>query len=61
MTPSLTTVDLHPYERGSSAVAELVMPINVGHPVSFNQSYESSRIVRESCGAALGVRQFERE
>ena len=61
MMPSLTTVDLHPYEHGRSAVAELVMSINAGQPISFNQSYESSLIVRESCGAALGVRRFEQE
>ena len=35
------------------------MSINAGHPISFNQSFESSLIVRESCGAALGVRTFE--
>lgn len=59
LTPSLTTVDLHPYEHGRSAMAELIMSINAGHPISFNQSFESSLIVRESCGAALGVRTFE--
>ena len=59
LTPSLTTVDLHPFEHGRSAVAELIMSINAGHPISFNQSFESTLIVRESCGAALGVRTFE--
>ena len=58
LTPSLTTVDLHPYEHGRSAMAELIMSINVGHPISFNQPFESSLIVLESCGAALGVRRF---
>ncbi len=58
LTPSLTTVDLHPYEHGRSAMAELIMSITAGHPISFNQSFESSLIVRESCGAALGVREF---
>ena len=58
LTPSLTTVDLHPVEHGRSAVAELIMSINAGHPISFNQSFESSLIIRESCGAALGVRSF---
>ncbi len=58
LTPSLTTVDLHPYEHGRSAMAELIMSVNAGHPISFNQSFESSLIVRESCGAALGVRAF---
>lgn len=58
LTPSLTTVDLHPYEHGRSAMAELIMSINAGHPISFNQTYESSLIVRESCGAHLGVRIF---
>ncbi len=61
LTPSLTTVDLHPYEHGRSAMAELIMSINAGHPISFNQSFESSLIVRESCGAALGVRRLEKE
>lgn len=59
LTPSLTTVDLHPYEHGRSAMAELIMSINAGHPISFNQTYESSLIVRESCGAQLGVRSFD--
>ena len=59
LTPSLTTVDLHPYEHGRAAMAELIMSINAGHPISFNQSFESSLVVRESCGAALGVRRFE--
>ncbi|MBR3494134.1 MAG: LacI family DNA-binding transcriptional regulator [Clostridia bacterium] len=59
LTPSLTTVDLHPYEHGRSAMAELIMSISAGHPISFNQSYESSLIVRESCGAALGTRSFD--
>ena len=59
LTPSLTTVDLHPYEHGRAAMAELIMSINAGHPISFNQSFESSLVVRESCGAALGVRHFE--
>lgn len=59
LTPSLTTVDLHPYEHGRAAVAELIMSINAGHPISFNQSFESSLVVRESCGAALGVRAFD--
>ena len=59
LTPSLTTVDLHPFEHGRSAMAELIMSISAGHPISFNQSFESSLIVRESCGAALGVRDFK--
>ena len=60
LTPALTTVDLHPYEHGRSAMAELIMSISAGHPISFNQSFESSLIVRESCGATLGVRTFEK-
>ena len=52
-------MDLHPYEHGRSAMAELIMSISAGHPISFNQSYESSLIVRESCGAALGTRSFD--
>ncbi len=58
MTPSLTTIDLHPYEHGRSAMAELIMSISAGKPIAFNQSFESTLIVRESCGAALGVRSF---
>ena len=60
LTPSLTTVDLHPSEHGRAAVAELIMSINAGHPISFNQSFESSLIVRESCGGSMGVRTFDR-
>ncbi len=56
LNPSLTTVDLHPYDHGRVAMAELIMSINAGHPISFNQSFESSLIVRESCGASMGVR-----
>lgn len=59
LTPSLTTVDLRPYEHGCSAAAELIMSVNAGHPISFSQSFESNLIVRESCGAALGMRSFE--
>ncbi len=58
LTPSLTTIDLHPYEHGRSAMAELIMSIDAGQPIAFNQSFESTLIVRESCGAALGVRRF---
>ena len=58
LTPSLTTIDLHPYEHGQSAMAELILSINTGKPIAFNQSFESTLIVRESCGAALGVRDF---
>lgn len=58
LTPSLTTVDLRPYEHGCSAIAELIMSINAGHPITFSQSFESNLIVRESCGAALGMRVF---
>ena len=53
-------MDLHPSEHGRAAVAELIMSINAGHPISFNQSFESSLIVRESCGASMGVRTFDR-
>ncbi len=58
LTPSLTTIDLHPYEHGQSAMAELILSISSGKPIAFNQSFESTLIVRESCGAALGVRDF---
>ncbi|MBQ8162696.1 MAG: LacI family DNA-binding transcriptional regulator [Clostridia bacterium] len=61
LTPSLTTVDLHPFDHGRSAMSELVMSIHAGHPISFNQAFESSLIVRESCGASLGVRHFSAE
>ncbi|MBQ8092152.1 MAG: LacI family DNA-binding transcriptional regulator [Clostridia bacterium] len=59
LTPSLTTVDLHPRAHGRSAVAELIAAIQGSHTISFNNNVECSLVIRESCGAHLGVRQFE--
>lgn len=58
LTPSLTTVDLHPKAHGKAAVAELIESIQGGRVISFNDSVEASLVVRESCGAYLGVRSF---
>ena len=55
LNPSLTTVDLHPFDHGVSAVEELVGSIKGGGG-SYSQIRECSLIVRESCGALLGVR-----
>lgn len=59
LTPSLTSVDLHPKAHGRVAMAELIAMIQGGRAMSFNDSVEASLVVRESCGAHLGVRQFE--
>lgn len=56
LTPSLTTVDLHPRAHGKAAVAELIASIQRGRAISFNDNVEASLVVRESCGAHLGVR-----
>ena len=59
LNPPLTTVDLHPYDHGQCAVAELVSVCSGMEQLSFSQIRECSLIVRESCGAALGVRRFD--
>ncbi len=56
LNPSLTTVDLHPFDHGVTAVEELIASLDGGG--SFSQIRECSLIVRESCGALLGVRTF---
>lgn len=56
LNPPLTTVDLHPYEHGVFAIGELVSSHNNGERLSFSQMRECSLIVRESCGAALGLK-----
>ena len=57
LNPPLTTVDLHPFDHGVSAVEELLGSIN-GSRAAYSQIRECSLIVRESCGALLGVREF---
>ena len=58
LDPPLTTVDLHPFDQGVSAVEELIDNLNGGSRGAWSQIRECSLIVRESCGALLGVRQF---
>ena len=55
LNPSLTTVDLHPFDHGVSAIEELVSTLRGGGG-TYSQIRECSLIVRESCGALLGVR-----
>ena len=50
-------MDLHPFDHGVSAVEELLGSIN-GSRAAYSQIRECSLIVRESCGALLGVREF---
>lgn len=57
LNPSLTTVDLHPFDHGVTAVEELIGSLNGGGG-SYSQIRECSLIVRESCGAMLGARTF---
>ena len=56
LTPALTTVDLHPRAHGRSAMAELIASIQGQRAMSFNDAVECALVVRESCGAYLGVR-----
>ena len=55
LNPPLTTVDLHPFDHGYSAVEELISCLRSGSR-SYSQIRECSLIVRESCGALLGTR-----
>ena len=55
LDPPLTTVDLHPFDHGVTAIGELIGSLNGGYG-AFSQIRECSLIVRESCGAMLGVR-----
>lgn len=57
LNPSLTTVDLHPFDHGVTAVEELIGSLRDGGG-SYSQIRECSLIVRESCGAMLGARRF---
>ena len=59
LNPPLTTVDLYPYEHGQSAISELIAALNGGSTFHYSHTRESSLIVRESCGAGLGVRHFD--
>lgn len=58
LNPPLTTVDLHPFDHGKSAVAELAAVCSGTEQLTFSQIRECSLIVRESCGANLGARKF---
>ena len=58
LNPSLTTVDLHPFDHGVTAIEELISALDGGGG-SYSQIRECSLIVRESCGAMLGPRTFE--
>ena len=57
LNPSLTTVDLHPFDHGVTTIEELIGSLNGGGG-SYSQIREYSLIVRESCGAMLGARSF---
>ena len=59
LNPPLTTVDLYPYEHGQSAISELIAALGGGSAFHYSHTRESSLIVRESCGAGLGVRHFD--
>ena len=59
LDPPLTTVDLHPYDHGQCAVDELAAVCSGSESLSFSQIRECSLIVRESCGASLGSRNFD--
>lgn len=54
--PPLTTMDLHPEELTRSAIREL-LAAHGNAPAPFSLTREATLIVRESCGASLGVRQ----
>ena len=56
LDPPLTTVDLHPFDHGVSAVEELIGALRGGTAI-YSQIRECSLIVRESCGALLGPRE----
>ena len=55
LTPALTTVDLHPFDHGVTAIEELIGALKNGGS-AYSQIRECSLIVRESCGAMLGAR-----
>ncbi len=57
LNPPLTTVDLHPFDHGVSAIGELIGALNGSRGI-YSQIRECSLIVRESCGALLGTRGF---
>jgi DNA-binding LacI/PurR family transcriptional regulator len=57
LTPALTTVDLHPFDHGFTAIEELIGTLKNGGG-AFSQIRECSLIVRESCGAMLGARRL---
>ena len=57
--PPLTSVDLHPAEMAQSAVRELLVARESASR-SFAIVRDATLVVRESCGAALGFRHFDR-
>jgi len=57
LTPALTTVDLHPFDHGVTAIEELIGTLKNGGS-AYSQIRECSLIVRESCGAMLGAREL---
>ena len=57
--PPLTSVDLHPAEMAQSAVRELLVARESASR-SFAIVRDTTLVVRESCGAALGFRHFDR-
>lgn len=59
LNPPLTTVDLHPAEHGKCGIKELAAICSGSESLAFSQISECSLIVRESCGALLGVRDFK--
>jgi len=56
--PPLTSVDLHPDELAQSAIRELLVARS-GESSAFAMMREATLIVRESCGAKLGLRQLD--
>lgn len=56
--PPLTSVDLHPEELAISAIRELLIAREAAAQ-PFSIMRESTLIIRESCGAALGYRKLD--
>ena len=56
--PPLTSVDLHPDELAQSAIRELLVARS-GEASAFAMMREATLIVRESCGAKLGLRKLD--
>jgi len=56
--PPLSSVDLHPDELAQSAIRELLVARS-GETSAFALMREATLIVRESCGARLGLRKLD--